>query len=45
MMICPKVSLKLKRRALIQKGGFLNVILPAVIGGVLSYIFEKKKNE
>jgi hypothetical protein len=43
MLICPKVSLKLKRQTLIQKGGFLNVILPAVIGGVLSYIFEKKK--
>lgn len=44
-IICPKVSLKFKRRVLIQKGGFLNVILPALIGGVLSFIFEKKKNE
>jgi hypothetical protein len=41
-LICPKVSLKAKRRVLIQKGGFLNIILPAVIGGVLSYLFEKK---
>lgn len=42
-LLCPNVSLKSKRRALIQTGGFLTTLLPIVIGGVLDFIFKQKK--
>lgn len=35
---CPKKSLKQKRKVLIQKGGFLNFLIPAVLGAILNKI-------
>lgn len=40
-LICPQLSLKSKRKVLIQSGGFLNILLPTLIGGILSKILEK----
>jgi hypothetical protein len=36
-------SLSAKRSVLVQKGGFLSVLLPALISGVLSHIFSTNK--
>jgi hypothetical protein len=40
-LICPQLSLKAKRKVVQQSGGFLNILLPTIIGGVLSHIFQK----
>lgn len=40
-LICPYRSLKCKRKVLVQSGGFLSILLPVVINGVLSHIFKK----
>lgn len=44
-LLCPNITLKLKRKELVQNGGFLSILLPTVINGILSYIFNKRKNE
>lgn len=41
-LICLKTPLKQKRQLLVQKGGFLSILLPSLISGVLSHIFSKK---
>lgn len=40
-LCCPQLSINSKRQLLIQKGGFLNILLPSIIGGVLSHIFRE----
>jgi hypothetical protein len=36
--LCEKSSLKAKKKILIQKGGFLQFLIPAVIGGIAQII-------
>jgi hypothetical protein len=44
-LICPQLSLKSKRKVLVQSGGFLSILLPTVIGGILSHIFQKNERQ
>jgi hypothetical protein len=43
-LICPQLSLKSKRKVLIQSGGFLNILLPTLIGGILNHILQKNEH-
>ncbi len=39
-LICPFTPIQDKRKLLIQSGGFLSILLPTLISGVLSHIFQ-----
>jgi len=44
-LICPFTPIQDKRKLLIQSGGFLSILLPTLVSGVLSHIFQKLGNE
>lgn len=41
-LICPKRSSKSKRRLIIQKGGFLPMLIGSILSGVIGALFNKK---
>lgn len=40
-LVCPKLSITAKRKILVQKGGFLPVLIGSILSGVIGQLIEK----